>query len=381
MDIIYQLFVIILGFLSIYFFKGQLRKSDIKTLRWLWVYHLFFGYIFGIFFTGDAGYYWEKASELNYDSFIENLVSKFGTSFIISFNYFPASALKMSYLSGTIAHTYFGFIGICMLYCIILQLVPRNSYFGKIKIFPLIMFLPNLHFWTVSIGKDSTSFLFIIMFFYSLLNFKKRFLLGILGVFLLYLIRPHVTLFALISFGIAYFFSSKATKYQRIILTILVLGMAIMILPKLLEYSKIDSLSTDNLDKFANERAGLLNRESTGSRLDVSSYPFVIKVFTFLYRPLFFDINNVTAILASVENLFLLLLTFKALKNKPFQAYKSAPLIIQSLIIFLIIGTLAFSQILSNMGIMLRMRNMFLPSLFLFILWANYYGSKSLKSK
>ena len=39
------------------------------------------------------------------------------------------------------------------------------------------------------------------------------------------------------------------------------------------------------------------------------------------------------------------------------------------MVFFLIIGTLAFSQSLGNVGIMIRMRNMFLPGLIIFLLW------------
>jgi len=377
MDIIYQLFFILLGFFSVSFFKKQLRQSDIVVLKWLWAYHLVFGYFFALFIKGDPNFYWDLASQMDYTTFIENLTTKFGTFFIFSFNYFPASVLQMSYLSGTILHTYLGFIAICLIYCMIIQLIPNNSYLGKLKIFPLIMFLPNFHFWTVSVGKDSTSFLFVTLIFYSLLNFKKRFYLAIIGMLFLYLIRPHIALFAFISIGFAYFFSEKATKFQRIFLSILVLSFAIIILPTVLEYSNIDSISTENIDNFTSQKASNLSREHTGSRIDMSSYPFLLKVFTFLYRPLFFDINNVTAILASFENLFLLLLSIKVIINKPIKAFKNAPLVIQALFFFLIIGALAFSQTLSNLGIMLRMRNMFLPALFLFILWANAYSDQS----
>jgi hypothetical protein len=91
-------------------------------------------------------------------------------------------------------------------------------------------------------------------------------------------------------------------------------------------------------------------------------------VLTFLYRPFFFDINGIPALIASFENLLLLLLSVKVLRNSPFKSFRKSPFIIQGLIYFLIIGTLAFSQSLGNLGIMLRMRNMFLPGLIIFIL-------------
>jgi hypothetical protein len=39
------------------------------------------------------------------------------------------------------------------------------------------------------------------------------------------------------------------------------------------------------------------------------------------------------------------------------------------MIYFLLLGTFAFSQSLGNLGIMIRMRNMFLPGLIIFFLW------------
>jgi len=376
-NLVYQIIIMLLGFYSISFFKNDLRSSDAKVLRWLWVYHLFFGFIFAHFFVGDANFYWEVASNMDFQEFVDGLTTKFGTFFIFSFNYFPASVLKMSYLSGTLLHAYFGFLGLCCIYCLLVKLIPKNSYIGKIKIFPLLMFLPNLHFWTVSVGKDSTSFLFIALIFYSLLHFKKKFVLGFFGLLMLYLVRPHVALFVLAGIGIAFFLNQKTSTFKRVFISLIFIGVAIIILPKVLEYSNIDSLTTSEVSNFVSNRTGNLSREHTDSRIDLSSYPFVLKVFTFLFRPLFFDITNITAIIASFENLFLLLITLKALANNPIKSYKAAPLIIQSSIIFLLIGTLAFSQTLSNLGIMLRMRNMFLPALFMFVLWSNSYNNKT----
>jgi hypothetical protein len=88
-----------------------------------------------------------------------------------------------------------------------------------------------------------------------------------------------------------------------------------------------------------------------------------------LFRPFFFDINSIPSLLASIENTILLLLTISYFINKPITSYRKAPFVIQGMICFLIIGTLAFSQSLGNLGIMIRMRNMFLPGLIIFLLW------------
>lgn len=377
MNIIFPILIILFGFLSVSFFKKELRDSDVKTLHKLWVYHLIFAVIFATFFKGDANFYWRTASEIDFETFKENVFTRLGTYFIFSFNYFPASVLKMSFLSGTFLHAWYGFMGLCCFYVLTLKLIPKNSYWKNTKLFPLLYFLPNIHFWTVGVGKDSTSFLFVGLFIYSFLNIKKRFLLAIFSAFLLYLIRPHIALFAIAALGISFLISKHATNTQRFILSILILGASFFILPKVMEYSKIETLSTEDIESFSNTRTGNLSRSHTESRIDVSSYPYPLKVFTFLYRPLFFDAHNLNALLASIENLILLVLSYKAFKKNPVKAFKAAPLLVQALLIFLIIGSLAFALTLSNLGIMLRMRNMFLPALIISILWYNYYNSQS----
>jgi hypothetical protein len=151
-------------------------------------------------------------------------------------------------------------------------------------------------------------------------------------------------------------------------------------LPKVMEFAKIEEASVDSFDKFSVGKAALLSRSHTGSAVDISSYPFPLKVFTFLYRPFFFDINGIPSVLASFENLLLLVLSFTVLKNKPLQTFKNAPFVIQGMVYFLLIGTLAFSQTLGNVGIMIRMRNMFLPGLIVFIFWHFSYR-QSLESE
>jgi hypothetical protein len=75
------------------------------------------------------------------------------------------------------------------------------------------------------------------------------------------------------------------------------------------------------------------------------------------------------SLLAAIENMILLVLTISVFRNKPLTTFRKAPFVIQGMIYFLIIGTIAFSQSLGNLGIMIRMRNMFLPGLIIFLFW------------
>lgn len=369
MDLIFIIFTLIVAYFFIRSFKNSLSKANFKILNYLFFYHLIFGVYYCFFIQGDAIGYWKESKTMTYQDFIFSLTQGQGTYFMYALNFLPANILRLNYFTGTIIYSFIGFVGLTYFYINAIKLIPNNPNFKNYNLFPLLFFLPNLHFWSCAVGKDTLIFTCIAFVVHGLCEPFKRFQFIAIGLFLSYFIRPHITLFMLLAFGIAYFFSKNISFVKRILFFGGMLGIAIAILPLVLKYSKIEEASLVSFDKFSNAKAAVLSGSRTGSSIDISSYPFPLKVFTFLFRPLFFDINGIPSILASIENFLLLVLSFSIFKNKPFDSFKNAPFIIKGMVYFLIIGTLAFSQSLGNVGIMIRMRNMFLPGLIIFIFW------------
>jgi hypothetical protein len=306
---------------------------------------------------------------MTYTDFIYSLTQDQGTYFIYALNYYPSNILDLSYFTGTMIYSLIGFIGFTYFYVIAIELIPNNPEFKGYHLFPLLFFLPNLHFWSCAVGKDALLFFCIAIFTYGLMLPSKRFILIILGLVLAYFIRPHITLFMLLGFGMAYFSGKNISLPQRVLFFGVMIGIAITILPLVMQFAKVEEASVDGFSRFSETKASLLNTSYSASAIDISNYPLPFKIFSFLYRPFFFDINSIPAVLASLENLVLLILTVHILINKPLQSFRNAPFVIQGMVYFLIIGTLAFSQTLGNIGIMIRMRNMFLPGLLIYIFW------------
>jgi hypothetical protein len=369
MEIIFNLFLFVLGYLFINSFKNKISPNNLSTLKKLAIFHVLFGTYYCFFGFGDSIGYWNQAKFMSYEDFLYSIKEDQGTYFMYALNYYPSNVLDMSYFTGTMLYSLIGFIGLTFFYIIAVELIQNNPKFKEFYLFPLLFFLPNLHFWSCAVGKDSLLFFCIAIFSYGLMQPFKRVPMLVIGLFLSYLIRPHITLFLLISFGMAYSHGKNISLFRRIVFFGVLIGLAIAILPMVMKYAKIEEASLDSFNQFSNQKAALLSSTNTTSAVDISSYPFPLKVLTFLYRPLFFDINGIPSIIASLENLLLLLLSYKVIRNNPIKAFKSAPFIIQGLVYFLLIGTFTFSQSLGNLGIMLRMRNMFLPGLLLFFLW------------
>lgn len=369
MDFIVVAIIFLLGYLFIQSFAAKLSEDNLSTLKKLFVFHIVFGTYFCFFVQGDAIGYWRQAKFMTYSDFVYALTQNQGTYFIYALNYYPSNILDLSYFTGTMLYSIIGFMGLTYFYVIAVELIPNNPEFRGYYLFPLLFFLPNLHFWSCAVGKDTLLFFCIAIFTYGLMQPLKRLPMIILGLFLAYFIRPHITLFMLLGFGIAYFSGKHIPIVQRLLFFGIMISVAIAILPKVMEFAKIDEGTVESFSEFSESKAALLSRSHTSSSVDISAYPFPLKVFTFLYRPFFFDINGIPALLASLENLLLLILSFTILKNNPLQTFRSAPFIIQGMVYFLIIGTVAFSQTLGNVGIMIRMRNMFLPGLLIYIYW------------
>jgi len=374
-NLLTPIFIFALGFLLVASIK--IGKKDKRYLNLLWIYHLLFSifyYFYVLYKGGDAFGYWANAKEMTSADFMDSFSGSQGTEFMVALNYIPANLIGMNFFTNSLFFGLLGFIAFTFLYRICLQTIPYNSKFFKFRLFPLLFFLPNLHFWSSGVGKDTMLFLCISIVAYGFMRISKRFPLVLIGLLLSYGIRPHVTLILLVSFGFVYVINGKISVLQRIFLVICLSVVAGLILPSVLEFTKMDELSIEDFEEFSDSLATGLSE--AGSSTDLSSYPYPLKVLTFLYRPFFFDSNGIPAVVASFENLLLLLLSIRVIRSRFFATFKAAPFVIQGLFLFFIMGALVFSMSMSNLGIILRQRNMFLPGLILFILWSFSYTTK-----
>jgi hypothetical protein len=89
-----------------------------------------------------------------------------------------------------------------------------------------------------------------------------------------------------------------------------------------------------------------------------------MKLFTFLYRPLFVDSPGVMGLVTSVENLILLFLTVQLIMNMLQTWTKWNGFFQVGLFIFLL-GALALAQVTGNLGIAIRQKAQIIPLFFM----------------
>jgi hypothetical protein len=112
-------------------------------------------------------------------------------------------------------------------------------------------------------------------------------------------------------------------------------------------------------------RATELRKATSG--VDIASYSLPMQVFTFLYRPLFFDAPGFLGIIVSFENVFYLLFTFRLLNFRGISyLFTSGFLVKTSLLSFLTV-TIALAQISGNLGLAIRQKSQVMI-LFIFVI-------------
>lgn len=384
-DIFFVVFIQLLVLSSINYFSKDAGIKNRQPLYYLWLYHMIFCLIFWYYvnhYGGDAIGYWK----IQPSDFTQYFSKGPGTSFMFVLNYVFVVLLHLSFLTGSVIYAGIGFLGFLFFYIIVVKSIKKNVKLFGINLFPIIFYLPNLHFWSCGVGKDTLVFFGIGLFVFSTFNPLKRFPGLVISLMLIYFLRPHITIFLLISFGVGFLLDNKLNATSKIFFSICMLIGAALLFNNVMQFLKLDELSIEKIESFSNKKVETLSRETIGSSVNISSYSFPKKIFTFIYRPLFFDNTSITGLFASIENMLVLLLTLISIPYNPIKAFFKAPFQIKGLFIFFVIGAISFSNILGNFGIIMRMKNMLMPGLLIFIFWTYSYNKpeyllKNIKNK
>lgn len=376
LDALVLMAIFIYGFNFTNKFK-ELDKSDRKLLTKLFFYHMVFGVAYYFYIGGnggDAELYWGFPKKFLFSDIFLYYRGGGASKFVVSLNYFPAHILDLSFFTGFMIYAFIGYIGWVYFYRILKENVPNFTSLTNYKIlgfpvFPWALFLPNLHFWSVGIGKDSLLFTCCALFIFAIKDIPKRLIPILICVGFSVMIRPHILLFLVGAVGGATILDSKVKVHKKFLLFIVFTSAFAVMLPFVMAFVNLDSLDVASIDSFSSSRAASLATEKFGSAVDTSNYPILLKVLTFLYRPFFFDSSGLLGIMSSVENLYLVLFSFKILSSRPFRAFKKGNIIIKTVVIFFVVGSTAFSMILGNLGIMLRQKTPFIVALIIFGFW------------
>lgn len=331
-------------------------SKENRTLKQLFTYHVLLSgayFLYVMFNRSDSRTYYKSAS------LTESWLDLYGTSttFIKFVNFPLARYLGFSYEASMFMFAFFGYLGFVFLYVGFRERIKFQHKFWSFDLLTLIFFLPNLHFWTGSLGKGSIIFLGIGMFFYAMNNPKARLWSLLLGCIIIYHVRPHIMLVMLVSYAMALVFSTKGISAIWRFVFLAGAGVAFaFIYQDVLGMVGIDEEAFLSQGLDLTHRASELTKATSG--VDITNYSLPMQVFTFLYRPLFIDAPGALGIFVSIENVFYLAVTLKLLSSlKGWRFLFTADFLTKGALFSFLSVSIALAQISGNLGLAMRQKS------------------------
>jgi hypothetical protein len=342
-----------------------------KNLYWFHCLFTIIYYIFQLFSRSDSQEYFLRP-QMNYPNWLSAYDT--GTRFIDFVGYPFINYLGFSFEMMFALFSWMGYWGFVFFYVYFKENTKYRHKFWGMDLIGLLIFLPNMHFWTVSLGKGSIIFLGLGMAMYGLSQLKTRKIQLLLGLLIVYHVRPHVFLFMAVGIVVGLFTGrQKVPLWQKLLVFGASVGAMVLLYDKIMAFSKIDG---DNVIQSFNQFSAVRSYElskSAGSGIDISNYPLVLKLFTFWFRPLFIDSPGAMGLIVSFENMLYLFLAGKLLQKGFIKFLRTGSALLKTSAVTFLATSFALSNTMSNMGIIIRQKSMIMYFLlFVIVMFLDY---------
>ena len=375
MDIVYIILFILL--FNAYFIKVIAgRLADVRE-NYMWM-------LFAVHFILTVAYLLyaaqsrsDSVSYYNNTQDVEDWLLFFetGTKFIGFLSWPFINLLGLSYYAVMLLFSYFGYLAVLFFYLMVKENVQLLPSWNGLTAVELVFLLPNLHFWSSSLGKGSPILLGLSLVAYGLSRFNRRILTILFGGLLVFMIRPHIIFAIIVSVAIGIFLTRSGIRpLYKWLIFILSIFLFYYISGDVLKFTDSDSLDITS-SSVLSHRASELGKASSG--VDIQNYNLVFKLFTFWFRPLFVDGLGALGFIVSFENLICLIMFGFALVQgiKTWSQWNGYFRI--AVFIFLL-GSFMLAQVSGNLGIAMRQKAQFMPFFFLLYCKALSYRQKNM---
>lgn len=347
---------------------AHLKNYDKKDVL-LFGYHLLFILIAyklrverGI---SDAHLYWGKSIDIDQYSWLD--FANYGTNLMLFINY-PFIKLGLPFWFGFLMYGTIGFFGIKKFMDWTFLVFGKKFDYKGFNVLYFVFLLPNLHFWTASLGKEPLIFWGIASVFYAIASRNYKTFSFVIGSLVVLLIRPHVALMLLAAITLIILFDRNYSLKKRIVFSTFALAILSLLLYMLFQLSHIRYWNWERITYFNDY--SILSFRNSGTYVPMLEYNYFYKLFSLNFRPLFFDNNSVLGFVAGIENSLVLILhaiaLFFILKCYTKIAF---PQWIKIVFLFTFIASMLYVQRYANLGIFMRTKIMFQPFMMIALLF------------
>jgi hypothetical protein len=253
----------------------------------------------------------------------------------------------------------------------------------------LSFYLPNLLFWTSNIGKDSIIYLGLMMIIYGLVTPKiatKRIAYLIIGATIVYMVRPHVVLFLMVSFMGGFILERNKFSFRTVSILLIVLIGFLLTYQPIFKFAGIsisaESETGENATNFYNQSLARIQSQQKnlamgGAATKVNSIKYVfmpVYVVNFLCAPFFWQVRKPIHLLGAIESIIYQIMIIYIIRNIKLLIKDTHMPFKNTWIIYVLISSSIMGASFTNFGVTIRQRCMVIP--FLILLYALIKSTK-----
>ncbi len=370
MDIVLTLLLLLL--LTAYILTAMVNRFHLPSERYLWTLFIVHALMTAIYMLYAALTTSDSIAYFNKSAGVTSWLSLWGTgTTFIHFFAWPFTGLfGLSYYATMIIFSFFGFMAIMLFYITARENVKLEPVWMNLTAIELVFLLPNTHFWSSSLGKGSVIMFGLALFTYGLSRFNRRFIPLVVGGLITFMVRPHILFTAILSVMLGVVLTSSGIKpFLRWFIFILAAVVFIYISEDVLKFTETESLDITSSSTLSH-RAAELSKATTG--VNIQDYGLFMRMFTFWFRPLFFDGLGILGITVSFENLLYLYMFFMVIRQG-ILTWKDWNGWFRICLFFFLFGSFALAQVTGNLGIAMRQKAQLMPFFFIIYFKAMSY--------
>lgn len=297
--------IFFVGLVGALLWARNIRLPERQAL-FLYAWHTVFSIVylwFSLNNPADATVYYDQ-------SLIHTGGFKPGTEFVYFFTGVFTKSLGLSYLGAFLVYNCIGSFGLlAFVDCVRSATLDKSRFIRQLGW--IVLLLPSVSFWSGAIGKDAISFASACLFLWSGIQIRHRVHWMVIAVLAMLLVRPHIAAVMVVAIASGVVFSRGVSIPLRLSVAFVGAIATFAVIPLALEFAGLgDAQGAADITDYVEQRQAY--NQTGGGAIDISSMSLPLQLVTYLYRPLPFEAHNATSLAASVENVFLIILTLAA---------------------------------------------------------------------
>nr|MCU0396421.1 hypothetical protein [Chitinophagaceae bacterium] len=200
-----------------------------------------------------------------------------GTAFINFLSWPFTRLLGLSYMSVMMIYSYLGFWAVALFYFAAREQVGElPEVIGSYTWLELVWLLPNIHFWSSSLGKGSIALLAMALFAFGLSRYQRRPQFIFFGILMAYLLRPHIAFIMMGGTAIGILFTNRGVPWYVRLGIVFFAGIgALYFFQESTDFIAVKEGTAQSITAFIEKRA--LGLTAARSGLDYGNYNIVMK--------------------------------------------------------------------------------------------------------